>query len=439
MNIIEIIEKKKRYFTLTKEEINYFIDGVVNNTIEDYQITALLMAINFAGLNLDETTNLTEAMVNSGEILDLSSEISEAHIIDKHSTGGVGDKLTLMFLPIIASLGYKVAKLSGRGLGHTGGTIDKLESIPGFNTSLTNEEFIEKVKNTNIAIASQTKSLTPADGKLYALRDVTSTIDIKPLIASSVVCKKIASGANHIVLDVKYGKGAFLKTKEDAYDLALMMVNIGKNLNKNICAVISNMDIPLGRAIGNSLEVIEAIEFLKGNMETDLKSLTYELVATVLMQTKKYKNKEEIFKLIDKSIENKTALNCFRNLIKNQNGNEKVIDDYELFKKTKNIIKIKSKINGKVLNIDALKIAKLCKILGAGRTKKTDTIDYSVGIYLNKKDNELVKINDTIATVYYNDESKISESEIEQKVYQAYTFGKEEDKVEKELIYKIIN
>ena len=218
-----------------------------------------------------------------------------------------------------------------------------------------------------------------------------------------------------------------------------MMVNIGKNLNKNICAVISNMDIPLGRAIGNSLEVIEAIEFLKGNMETDLKSLTYELVATVLMQTKKYKNKEEIFKLIDKSIENKTALNCFRNLIKNQNGNEKVIDDYELFKKTKNIIKIKSKINGKVLNIDALKIAKLCKILGAGRTKKTDTIDYSVGIYLNKKDNELVKINDTIATVYYNDESKISESEIEQKVYQAYTFGKEEDKVEKELIYKIIN
>ena len=275
MRIIDIIENKKKGKSLTEEEIKFFINGVMDGTIEDYQTSALLMAIYFKGMDIDETTLLTKYMVESGEILDLS-EISD-NIIDKHSTGGVGDKITLIFLPLMAAAGLYTAKLSGRGLGHTGGTIDKLESIPNFRTDLTIEQFKKEVKEHNAAIAAQTLSLAPADGKLYALRDVTSTVDIIPLIASSVVSKKIASGANHIILDVKYGSGAFIKTAKEAQKLSEIMVEVGKRLNRNICAVISSMEQPLGRAVGNSVEIQEVIEFLKGNTEPDLKEITYTL------------------------------------------------------------------------------------------------------------------------------------------------------------------
>ena len=294
MKVIDIIEKKKKGQTLTEQEIKFFIDGIMDNSIEDYQASALLMATYFNGMNIDETTWLTKYMVESGEILDLS-DISK-DIVDKHSTGGVGDKITLMFLPLMAAAGIYTAKLSGRGLGHTGGTIDKLESIPNFRTDLSIEEFKEKVKVHNTAIAAQTLSLAPADGKLYALRDVTSTVDIIPMIASSVVSKKIASGANHIVLDVKYGSGAFIKTPEEAQKLSEVMVEVGKRLNRNICAVISSMNQPLGRAIGNSVEIQEVIEFLKGNMESDLKEITYTLCQTAFEKAGKFTSKEEAYK-----------------------------------------------------------------------------------------------------------------------------------------------
>ena len=275
MRFIDIIEKKKKGLKLTEEEIKFFIDGIMNNSIEDYQTSALLMAIYFQGMDIDETTWLTKYMVKSGEILDLSNISKD--VIDKHSTGGVGDKITLIFLPLIAAAGLYSAKLSGRGLGHTGGTIDKLESIPNFRTDLSIDKFKEEVKEHKVAIAAQTLSLAPADGKLYALRDVTSTVDIIPLISSSVVSKKIASGANHIILDVKYGSGAFIKTPEEAQKMSEIMVEVGKRLDRNISAVISSMDEPLGRAIGNAVEVEEVIEFLKGNMESDLREITYTL------------------------------------------------------------------------------------------------------------------------------------------------------------------
>ena len=289
MRFIDIIEKKKKGQKLTEEEIKFFIDGIMNNSIEDYQTSALLMAIYFNGMDIDETTWLTKYMVNSGEILDLSDISTD--IVDKHSTGGVGDKITLILLPLMAAADLYTAKLSGRGLGHTGGTIDKLESIPNFRTDIQIDEFKKLVKEQKVAIAAQTLSLAPADGKLYALRDVTSTVDIIPLIASSVVSKKIASGANHIVLDVKYGSGAFIKNPEEAQKLSEIMVEVGKRLNRNICAVISSMEEPLGRAIGNSVEVQETIEFLKGNMESDLREITYTLCHTAFEKTGKFKTK----------------------------------------------------------------------------------------------------------------------------------------------------
>ena len=297
MNIIDLIEKKKQKQSLNQEEIEYFVNGYLNGEIEDYQASALLMAIYFVGMDLDETTYLTKAMVDSGEVLDLSC-LGE-FVIDKHSSGGVGDKITMMFMPLVASLGdFKVAKLSGRGLGHTGGTIDKFEAIPNFDVNLSDERFLSQVKEINLALASQTKTLAPADGKIYALRDVTSTVNIIPLIASSIVSKKIASGANFIVLDVKYGSGAFIKTKEEALTLAKTMVEVGKRLNRSIIACITDMNMPLGHAVGNSLEVIEAIEFLKGNMPNDLKEITYALITTILYKTNKFKTKDEIERLI---------------------------------------------------------------------------------------------------------------------------------------------
>lgn len=434
MRIVDVIEKKKKGFTLTEEEIKFFIDGIMNGSVEDYQASALLMAVYFKGMNIDETTWLTKYMVESGEILDLS-DIS-TNIVDKHSTGGVGDKITLMFLPLMAAAGLYTAKLSGRGLGHTGGTIDKLESIPNFRTDLSIEEFKSKVKEHKTAIAAQTLSLAPADGKLYALRDVTSTVDIVPMIASSVVSKKIASGANHIVLDVKYGSGAFIKTAEEAQKLSEIMVEVGKRLNRNICAVISSMNQPLGRAIGNSVEVQEVIEFLKGNMEKDLKEITYTLCQTAFEKTGKCSNKEEAWKYLDELISSGLALEKFKEIIASQGGDVSIFDDYSKLPQASIKYEVKATKDGYVKNIDALKIAKACKNLGAGRDKKSDPIDYSAGIYLTQKYGEPVMAGETIAVIYTNKEDAIKSAE--ELVLEAFELSDSEPK-EQSLIYKIIH
>lgn len=434
MKIIDLIEKKKQGKALNEEEIKYFIDGVTKGTIEDYQISALLMAIYFRGMNMDETVYLTKYMAYSGEVLNLE-DISK-DITDKHSTGGVGDKITLIFLPIIAAAGLYAAKLSGRGLGHTGGTIDKLESIPNFRTDLSIEEFKTKVKEHKTAIAAQTMSLAPADGKLYALRDVTSTVDIIPLIASSVVSKKIASGANHILLDVKYGSGAFIKTPEGAEELSKIMVETGKRLGRNISAVISSMEEPLGRAIGNSVEIQEVIEFLKGHTETDLKEVTYMLCCEAFEKSGKILNKEEAYKYIDELIQSGKALNKFKEIISSQNGDERIINDYSLLPQAKIKYEVKAEKSGFVNKIDALKIAKACKNLGAGREKKTDLIDYSAGIYLTKKTPEELQSGDTIAVLYTNKEAALNEAE--ELVKSAFEITNTKPQT-KPLIYKVIN
>ena len=405
MRVVDLIEKKKSGEILSKEEIDFLIDSLMNGSAPDYQLSAWLMAVYFKGLTEQETAYLTEAIINSGEVIDFG-ELTDA-IVDKHSTGGVGDKVTITLIPLLAAAGVPVAKLSGRGLGHTGGTIDKLESIPGFNTQLSVTELIEQVQKINVAIGAQTQNLTPADGKLYALRDVTATVDSMPLIASSVVSKKIASGAKNIILDVKYGSGAFMKTPEDAVELSKLMVNIGKILNKSIPAVITSMEEPLGRAIGNSLEVIESIEFLKGNINTgDVADLTYSFASIALLQLGHFSTQVEAKAFLKDLVESGKALEKFKELILAQGGNSEIIDNYDLFDLPAFKVECESKKSGHVHCIDAYKIAYGCKILGAGRERKTDPIDYSVGIYLNKKSGDWVNKGDVLYTIYSNDVDK---------------------------------
>lgn len=404
MRIVDLIDKKKHHEAHSKEEIDFLIESLMNGSASDYQISAWLMAVYFNSMTDEETAFLTKALIKSGEVIDLK-ELAK-NVVDKHSTGGVGDKVTLTLIPLLAACGIPVAKLSGRGLGHTGGTIDKLESIPKFNTNLSIERIIEQVKQIGVAIASQTKKLTPADGKLYALRDVTATVDSMPLIASSVVSKKIASGADNIILDVKYGNGAFMKTAEDAVKLSELMVAIGKKLNKSIIAVVTSMEEPLGRAIGNSLEVIESIEFLKGNTKGDLTDLTYDFAAIALTQVNKFHDIAKAKDYLKEVVKSGKALEKFRELITAQSGDGSVIDDYTKFPQAKYKEEVLSEKEGYVETIDAYKIAHACKILGAGREKKTDAIDYSVGIYLNKKGGEFCKIGETLYTIYSNDEEK---------------------------------
>lgn len=433
MRIVDLIDKKKRNKNHTKEEINFLISSLMDGSAADYQISAWLMAVYFNGMSEDETAFLTESMVNSGQIIDLKELSSK--VVDKHSTGGVGDKITITLIPLLAACGVPVAKLSGKGLGHTGGTIDKLESIPNFNTNLSIEEIIKQVKNINVAIASQTQKLTPADGKLYALRDVTATVDSMSLIASSVVSKKIASGADNIILDVKYGSGAFMKTAEEAVELSNLMVNIGKKLNKSIMVAVTSMEEPLGRAIGNSLEIIESIEFLKGYTEGDLADLTYDFGALALMQLNKFDDLEKAKEHLKSIVNSGQALEKFRELIKVQGGDSSVIDDYKNFEQAKFKIEVKSKKEGFIQKVDAYKIAYGCKILGAGRDKKTDPIDYSVGIYLNKKRGEFCNIDEPLYTIFSNDEEKTKMTQ--EFCDEAFEFDKLQP-AEEILIYKII-
>ena len=402
MRMYDIILKKRRGFQLTTEEINFFVNGFNNNEIPDYQVSSLMMAIFFKGMNERETADLTMAMANSGEILDLSA--IDGIKVDKHSTGGVGDSVTLVLAPLVASLGIPVAKMSGRGLGHTGGTIDKLETFKGFSVELDNDTFINNVNNIKIAIAGQTKSLAPADKKLYALRDVTATVDNISLIASSIMSKKIASGADAIVLDVKVGDGAFMKNLQDAKALAKEMVTIGEQLGRRTVAIISNMDQPLGFAIGNALEVKEAIDTLKGNGPKDLEELVLEIGSQMVILGKKAKSVEEAKKLLRENLTNGKALNKLKELVEAQGGDSSIIDNEELMPKSKYQLSITSDREGYVSKICSEEVGLLAMELGAGRKTKDSIIDLSVGIVLKKKIGDKVEKGEELATIYCNNE-----------------------------------
>lgn len=402
MRIIDIITKKRDGNQLSKEELEFVINGYVNNQIPDYQVSSLLMAIYFRGMNAEEQYNLTMAMLKSGEEIDLSK--IDGVKVDKHSTGGVGDKTSLVVAPLASAFGVKMAKMSGRGLGHTGGTLDKLESIPGFRIELTSEEFFNQVNEIGLAIIGQTANITPADKKMYALRDVTGTIESIPLIASSIMSKKLASGADHIVLDVKVGNGAFMKNIDEATNLAEAMVRIGKLANRDTVATLTDMSQPLGDAVGNSLEVIEAIETLKGAGPKDFTELCIALTAEILLIAKVVSTEEEAKKLVREAINDGRGLKRLRLMIEHQGGNPSVIDDYSLLKVSDQVIELKyleEKI-GFVESIDALKVGEAAMLLGAGRLTKDDKIDYSVGVVLKKKTGDQLRFGDVIARIYTN-------------------------------------
>ncbi|MPQ42743.1 pyrimidine-nucleoside phosphorylase [Clostridium tarantellae] len=404
MRMYDLILKKRNGGELSKNEINFIVDNYTKGSIPDYQMAALLMAIYFQKMNARETSDLTMAMVNSGDVLDLSK--IEGVKVDKHSTGGVGDTTTLVLAPMVASLGIPVAKMSGRGLGHTGGTIDKLESFEGFSVEMSKEKFIDNVNKIKIAVAGQTGDLAPADKKIYALRDVTATVDNISLIASSIMSKKIAAGADAIVLDVKVGDGAFMKTPEMAKELAEEMVSIGKNVGRKTVAVISDMDQPLGFAIGNALEVEEAIETLRGNGPKDLLELCLTLGSNMVVLSGHAKDEAEARKMLEKSIASGIALKKLKEFVNAQGGDASVIDDTSKLPKAKYIIPVKSEQDGIVSKINAENIGLVAMELGAGRATKDSIIDLAVGIVLNKKRGDKLKKGDIIAYVHANDLNK---------------------------------
>ncbi len=397
MHIVDLIAKKRDGYPLTKEEIEFIIQGYTKGKIPDYQISALLMAIYFENMNDEESTYLALAMRDSGDSIDLS-EIPGIKV-DKHSTGGVGDKVTLVLGPLLASLGVKFAKMSGRGLGHTGGTIDKLESIPGYQVVLEAEDFIEQVKKIGIAIVGQSGDVAPADKKLYALRDVTATVECIPLIASSIMSKKLASGADAIVLDVKVGHGAFMKTEADAVKLAKLMVEIGKLAGKKVTALLTGMDEPLGHKIGNALEVYEAIETLNGEGPKDLVDVTVEIGAHLLLDAQIETDFEVAKVKLQEALQNGTAYEKFLELVEAQGGDLDRLDDPSLLL-SKNTVEVLSEKEGYVMDINALDIGKAAMRLGAGRETKEDTIDLDVGLDLHKKIGSYVKKGESIATLY---------------------------------------
>lgn len=405
MRMYDIILKKRKGIELTKEEIEFFVKGFTKGEIPDYQASALLMAIFFNKMNKRETADLTMAMVDSGDRIDLSS--INGIKVDKHSTGGVGDKTSICLTPLVASLGVPVAKMSGRGLGHTGGTIDKLEAFEGFSVELSEEDFINNANNIGIALTGQTGNIAPADKKLYALRDVTGTVDNMSLIASSIMSKKIASGADAIVLDVKVGDGAFMKTPEDAKLLAKEMVDIGTSVGRKTIGVISDMDQPLGYAIGNSLEVKEAIELLKGNGPKDLLELTLTLGSYMLVCSNTAKTFEEGKELLMKNIENGKGLEKLKDFVKAQGGDTSFIDDTNKLPKAKFIEEVRAKESGYINKIHAEAFGLIAMELGAGRETKESNIDLAVGIVLNKKRDEKVQEGDVLAYIHSNDRNNI--------------------------------
>lgn len=402
MRMVDLIVKKQAGHTLTKEEINFIISGFTEGTIPDYQMSALAMAIYFKDMDDRERAELTMAMVNSGDQIDLS--MIEGVKVDKHSTGGVGDTTSLILAPMVAALGIPVAKMSGRGLGHTGGTLDKLESFPGFHVEVTSEEFVELVNKNKIALIGQSGNITPADKKLYSLRDVTGTVQSIPLIASSIMSKKIAAGADAIVLDVKTGAGAFMKTVDDARDLASAMVAIGNMVGRKTMAVISDMSQPLGLAIGNSLEVIEAIDTLKGHGPEDLTELVFELGSKMVMLAGKADTEENARKMLQEVIDNGKALEVFKVFIENQGGDPSYITSPEKLPKASMITEFIAEEDGFVSALVADEIGKAAMLLGAGRETKESVIDLAVGLVLNKKVGDPVKKGDVLLYIHHNKE-----------------------------------
>lgn len=412
MRMVDIIEKKRDGQELTTAEINFFIEGYTKGEIPDYQASALAMAIYFQDMNDRERADLTRAMVESGDTIDLSA--IDGVKVDKHSTGGVGDTTTLVLAPLVASLGVPVAKMSGRGLGHTGGTIDKLESIAGFHVELTREQFIDLVNRDKVAVIGQSGNLTPADKKLYALRDVTGTVNSIPLIASSIMSKKIAAGADAIVLDVKTGDGAFMKTQKDAEELAHAMVRIGNHVGRKTIAIISDMSQPLGFAIGNALEVKEAIETLQGKGPKDLTELVLTLGSQMVILAGKAKTSEEAKEMLLDAIHSGKALAKFKEFLANQGGDASIVDDLTKLPQTKYKIELPAKQSGYISRMVADEIGVASMILGAGRATKEDVIDLAVGLVLHKKVGDKVEEGESILTIYSNRENV---EDVKQKLY----------------------
>ena len=409
--ILDIIAKKRDNIELTKNEINYFVQEYKENKIPDYQASSFLMAVFINGMTSDETAYLTDAMIHSGKILNFD-EISDP-IVDKHSTGGVGDKTSLILAPICASLGLKVPMISGRGLGHTGGTLDKLESIDGFNVNQDTQSFKQIVKDVGVCIIGQTKDIAPADKKIYALRDVSGSVESIPLIASSIMSKKMAEGLDVLVMDVKTGKGAFIKEYENSLKLAIAMQNIGEKLNTKVISIVSDMNQPLGMAVGNSLEIIECMQILKGECQKgqeDLRDLSFTLASQMLIAAAKAENEKDAIDKINQVIKDGSAFEKFKEMVKAQNGNEKSLDDYSLLPTANFKYFLKAAKSGFVNTLDAMKIAQGCSILGSGRRTIEDEIDLSVGVIIYKKISDFVEDSDILLEIHYNDEDKLKEA-----------------------------
>ncbi|AOV08107.1 pyrimidine-nucleoside phosphorylase [Sporosarcina ureilytica] len=410
VRMVDVIEKKRNGEVLTKAEIELFVNGYTDGTIPDYQASAFLMAVYFKGMNAEEQAHLTLAMVESGEQIDLSA--IEGVKVDKHSTGGVGDTTTLILVPLVAACGVPVAKMSGRGLGHTGGTLDKLEAMKGFHIELTKEQFVKQVNDLKLAVIGQSGNLTPADQKIYALRDVTATVDSIPLIASSIMSKKIAAGADAIVLDVKSGEGAFMKTLEDSKALAQAMVAIGNEVGRNTMAIISDMSQPLGNAIGNALEVTEAIETLQGKGPEDLTELCLTLGSQMVVLGGQAESLEEARKMLKEVIQNGKALQLFGDLIEAQGGDRTVIEDPSRLPRAQYQIPVVASRSGYVTKMEADDIGIAAMLLGAGRATKEDKIDLAVGIVLNKKVGDYVEKGETLAILHANSEDVTQSTEL---------------------------
>lgn len=432
MRMVDLIEKKRDGIELTEEEIRFIIKGYTTDEIPDYQMSALAMAIFYQDMTTKERAALTMAMVESGDTIDLAD--IQGIKVDKHSTGGVGDKTTIALAPLVAACGVPVAKMSGRGLGHTGGTIDKLESIPGFNVEIDNEKFIDLVNKNKLAVIGQTANLTPADKKLYGLRDVTATVNSIPLIASSIMSKKIASGANAIVLDVKTGSGAFMKKLEDSIELAEAMVEIGNSLNRKTVAIISDMNQPLGFAVGNALEIKESIDLLKGQGPEDLLELCLELGSHLVYLAEKAESIEEAKKMLIQVIESGQALEKMKQFIIGQGGDPSVVDDTSLLPTAKHQIEVIVNQDGYVADIEAQKIGIAAMKLGAGRETKDSIIDLSVGVVLHKKIGDEVRSGESIATLHASQENV---DDIKNLVIESYRIVKEDIR-KQNLIYQVI-
>ncbi|MBO0419352.1 MAG: pyrimidine-nucleoside phosphorylase [Vagococcus fluvialis] len=431
MRMVDLIQKKRDGGVLSEEEINFFVSGYTSGDITDYQMSALLMSIYFEDMTDEEITCLTMAMSHSGDVIDLS-EIDGIKV-DKHSTGGVGDTTTIVLAPLVASVGAAVAKMSGRGLGHTGGTIDKLEAIPGFQVEIPNDDFIRLVNESFVAVTGQSGDLAPADKKIYALRDVTATVDSIPLISSSIMSKKIASGADAIVLDVTTGDGAFMKSLEDAERLAHTMVRIGKLANRQTMAIISDMSQPLGNAIGNANEIVEAIDALKGEGPEDLMEMVYTLGSQMVVLAKKAETLEEARQMLEENIKNGKATDKFKEMIRNQGGDDSIVDHPEKLPQAKYVFEVPAKESGVVSKMVADQIGIAAMMLGAGRRTKEETIDYAVGLYLNKKVGDVVKEGESLVTIYANREDV---EDVKKVLYENIEIG--ESGKEPTLIHKVI-